>query len=110
MASQGNYKLTTGKAIGNDRHSSVVVGQLEEWLGFFWFALLEKTRTRCPELRSKLHLRSKLTLQKAGSKEDGETCSRKSPGKLLEEPGSAPGRSKSLLHAKSLAIILAAMG
>lgn len=51
-------------------------------------------------------------LTKTGSREDGERqdTAKKLPGILLEELGSMPERRKPLLHAKSLAITLAAMG
>lgn len=53
MASQGNYKPTTGKATGHGSRSSIAMEWLERQLGFFWFTVLVKTRTHGPGLRSK---------------------------------------------------------
>lgn len=61
MASQGNYKPTTGKATGNSRRSSTGA------LGFFWFTLLVKTCTHGPELRSKCAYK-KQDLERMGKK------------------------------------------
>lgn len=102
MASQGNYKPTTGKATGNGRRSSIAVEWLQ--LGFFWFILLVKTCTHGPELRSK-YAYKKQDLERMGR----DKTEKKLPGMCLEELGSTPERRKSLLHAKSLAIIFKSM-
>lgn len=105
MASQGNYKPTTGKATGHGSRSSIAMEWLERQLGFFWFTLLVKTRTHGPGLRSK-YAYKKQDVERMGR---DKTQQKKLPGMFLEEQGSTPERRKSLLHAKSLAIILETM-
>lgn len=65
-----------------------------------------KTHTHGPELRSK-YAYKKQDLERMGR---DKTQKKKLPGMFLEELGRTPERRKSLLHAKSLAIILMAMG
>lgn len=74
MASQGNYKPTTGKATGNGRHYSIAMEWLERQLGFFWFTLLLKTRTHGPGLRSKYAYKKQDVERMGGDKTQKKNC------------------------------------